>query len=135
MLHHSCKMISRKKMLHHSCKMISRKKLLHHSCKMISRKKMLHHSCKMISRKNSKMLHHSCKMISRKNSFCSSAKFLLLWVLYSTEILFHKQFGFPKLHTIITLHLTSFRSSIPLFLFLFIYMYVSLITTAYRKLL
>ena len=53
----------------------------------------------------------------------------------STEILFHKQFGFPKLHTIITLHLTSFRSSIPLFLFLFIYMYVSLITTAYRKLL
>ena len=31
----------------------------------------------------------------------------------STEILFHKQFGFPKLHTIITLHLTSFRSSIP----------------------
>ena len=44
--------------------------------------------------------------------------------------------GFPfKLHTIITLHLTSFRSSIPLFPFLFIYMYVSLITTAYCKLL
>ena len=44
--------------------------------------------------------------------------------------------GFPfKLHTIITLHLTSFRSSIPLVPFLFIYMYVSLITTAYCKLL